>query len=82
MEEEQALVEVKRGTLHTFEGEPREVEGGVYLSPQEYLRMTGELARLQERTVERSVALPVVAIGAALLGVAAGLWWGRRRDDA
>lgn len=81
MHDEPGLVEVKRGTLETFEGESHAVEGGVYLAPQEYLRMNAELSRLKERTVETSMAVPVIAIGAALLGLAAGYWWGSRGDD-
>ena len=81
MHDETGVVEVKSGTLETFEGESQQVQGGVYLSPQEYLRMNGELGRLRERTVETSMAVPVIAIAAALLGLAAGYWWGSRGDD-
>ncbi|HEY0882232.1 MAG TPA: hypothetical protein VGD87_11905 [Archangium sp.] len=80
MEDDKSLLEVKTGVLSTFEGESYEVHGGVYLAPEEYLRLNGELQRLRERTVETSLALPVVAIGAALLGVAAGYWLGARGD--
>lgn len=81
MNDDKALLEVKTGVLNTFEGEAYEVQGGVYLSPQEYLRMSAELARLKDRTVETSLAVPVVAVGAALLGLAAGFWLGSRGDD-
>lgn len=80
-EDQKSLLEVKTGVLNTFEGENYEVHGGVYLAPEAYLRMNSELVRLRERTVESSVALPVVAIGAALLGLAAGYLLGSRSDD-
>lgn len=78
---ETELLEVKKGVLHTFDGEPHEVEGGAYLSPEAYLRTQGELEKLRQRHVESSVVTPVLVLGAVLLGVAAGFWLGRRGED-
>lgn len=75
------LLEVKKGVLHTFDGEPHEVEGGAYLSPEAYLRTTGELDKLRQQHVESSIATPLLVVGAALLGVAAGFWLARRNDE-
>lgn len=78
---ETELLEVKKGTLHTFDGEPHEVEGGAYLSPQVYLRTHAELEKLRQRQVESSLLMPALVLGAGLLGLAAGFWLGRRDDE-
>ena len=78
------VVEVKDGTLRTFEGEEVEVHGGAYLSPEAYLTTTGELDRLrdqQARMEERSTLVPGLIVAAALIGAAAGYWLGSRADD-
>lgn len=77
---ESELLEVKKGVLHTFDGEPHDVEGGAYLSPEAYLRTLAELDKLRQRHVESSIATPLLVLGAALLGVAAGYWLGRREE--
>lgn len=73
--------EVKKGILHSYDGEPHEVEGGAYLSPEVYLRTTAELDKLRQRHVESSALMPALVFGAGLLGLAAGFWLGRRGDD-
>lgn len=77
------LLEVKTGVLHTFDGETHEVQGGAYLSPEGYLTTHAELEhmRAQRRAEAESNLVPVVVVGAALLGFAAGFWLGRRHDD-
>jgi hypothetical protein len=78
------VVEVKNGTLHTFEGDEVEVHGGAYLSPEAFLTTNGELERLrdkQARLEERSALVPSLIAGAALLGLAAGFYLGSRSDD-
>ena len=75
------LLEVKTGVLHSYDGEPHEVEGGAYLSPEAYLRTSNELDKLRQREVESSLTMPALVFGAALLGLAAGFWLGRRGDD-
>ncbi|MBL9038624.1 MAG: hypothetical protein JNG84_08940, partial [Archangium sp.] len=47
----QNTVEVKKATVHTFEGESLEVSGGVYLSPEAMLMQQAELTRLRERAI-------------------------------
>jgi hypothetical protein len=79
---EPRLIEVKTGVLQTFDGEPHEVHGGVYLSPEAYLSTEAELLRLREKLLEESAAvIPALVLGGALLGLAAGFWLGRRGDD-
>jgi hypothetical protein len=70
------LLEVKSGVVVTFDGEQHEVHGGAYLSPEGYLAANAELEQLRQREAE---GVPgVVLLGAALLGLAAGYWLGRR----
>lgn len=72
-------VEVKVATLETFEGETKQVEGGVWLPPSEYLRLMGKAERpAPAPPTNNSVFL--VGVGAALAGVALG-WWLSRDDD-
>lgn len=73
-------LEVKKATVHTWDGEPHEVEGGAYLSPEVWLRTNGELEKLRQRHVESSALMPALVLGAGLLGLAAGYWLGRRDD--
>jgi hypothetical protein len=76
------LLEVKKAVLHTFDGEAHEVEGGAYLSPEAYLRTNAELEQLRvRREAEASAAVPMLVVGAALLGLAAGYFLGRRGDE-
>ena len=75
------LLEVKKGTLQSYDGEPHEVEGGAYLSPEAYLRTSAELEKLRHREVESALMMPALVFGAGLLGLAAGFWLGRRGDD-
>lgn len=77
-----SLFEVKKGTLHSYDGEAHEVEGGAYLSPEAYLRTAGELDGLRRRRLEENNKVLVgMVFGSALLGLAAGYWLGRRGDD-
>ncbi len=76
------LLEVKKGVLHSYDGEAHEVEGGAYLSPEAYLRTAGELEALRRRRLDESSAMVLgLVFGSALLGLAAGYWLGRRGDD-
>lgn len=76
------VLEVKKGVLHSYDGEPHEVEGGAYLSPEAYLRTAAELEQLRERQlVENGKFITGLIFGSALLGLAAGYWLGRRSDD-
>jgi hypothetical protein len=76
------LLEVKSGVLHTFDGETHEVQGGAYLTPEGFLATSAELDRLRAHYAEsQSNRGVVLVLGAALLGLAAGYWLGRRRDD-
>ncbi|MDP1829272.1 MAG: hypothetical protein Q8L48_38765 [Archangium sp.] len=74
-------LEVKKGLVHTWDGEPHEVEGGAYLSPEAYLRTNAELEKLRQQHVESSALMPALVFGAGLLGLAAGFWLARRGDD-
>lgn len=83
------VFEVKKGLLHSYDGEPHEVEGGAYLSPEAYLTTAAELEQLRRRRLADSTALIIgLVFGSALLGISAGFWMGRRggrpsrrRDD-
>ncbi len=76
------LFEVKKGVLHSYDGEPHEVEGGAYLSPEAYLRTAAELDQLRARRASESGSLLIgMVFGSALLGLAAGFWLGRRSGD-
>jgi hypothetical protein len=78
------VIEVANATLRTFDGEELEVHGGVYLSPDAYLAEAAEKERLKRheaQLAERSSLVPALVVGAALLGVAAGFWFGRRGDE-
>lgn len=76
------VLEVKSGKLETFDGESHEVHGGAYLSPEGFLATSAELDRLRAHHREfHSSKGPVLLLGAALLGLAAGFWLGRRGDD-
>lgn len=75
-------VEVKKATLHTWEGATLEVEGGAYLSPEEVLATSTELERLRAHRADAlSNKGPAIVLGAALLGLAFGFWLGRRSSD-
>ena len=71
----QELIEVATGVLHTPDGESHEVHGGAYLTPEVYLATHAELTALREREVASTVPL---LIGAALVGLGIGYWFGRR----
>jgi hypothetical protein len=76
------LLEVNKGVVNTFDGAAHEVEGGAYLSPEAYLRMNAELEQLRKRReAEASSTVPMLVVGAALLGLAAGYFLGRRGDE-
>jgi hypothetical protein len=76
------VLEVKKGVLHSYDGEPHEVEGGAYLSPEAYLRTAAELERGRERQLlENGQFITGLIFGSALLGLAAGFWLGRRSGD-
>jgi len=74
-------VEVKSAVVQTWEGESVEVEGGAYLPPEAFLATSAELDRLREKQQETSNLVPTLMVGAALFGLAAGYWLGRRDDD-
>jgi len=74
-------VEVKSAVVQTWEGESVEVEGGAYLPPEAFLATSAELDRLREQQQETSNLVPALLVGAALFGLAAGYWLGRRDDD-
>jgi hypothetical protein len=74
-------VEVKSAVVQTWEGESVEVEGGAYLPPEAFLATSAELDRLREKQQETSNVVPVLMVGAALFGLAAGYWLGRRDDE-
>ena len=77
-----SLLEIQRGVLHTYDGKKHEVEGGAYISPEAYLTTHAELERLREGHRARNSNLaPALIVGAALLGLAAGFWLGRRSDE-
>lgn len=74
------MFEVKKGVLHSYDGEAHEVEGGAYLSPEVYLSTAAELEKLRQRQLLDSTALIAgLVCGSALLGIAAGFWLGGRR---
>jgi hypothetical protein len=76
------VLEVKSGVLHTYDGEAHQVHGGAYLSPEGFLATSAELDRLRAHHAEfHSSKGPVILLGAALLGLAAGFWLGRRSGD-
>lgn len=78
-----SVIEVERAVVKTFEGDEVEVHGGVYLSPDAYLASTAELQKLKREDAQleaQSKLVPALIVGAALLGVAAGYWFGRRDD--
>jgi hypothetical protein len=71
----QEPIEVATGVLHTPDGESLDVHGGAYLTPEVYLATHAELNALREREIASTVPL---VIGAALLGLGLGFWFGRR----
>jgi hypothetical protein len=73
-------IEVKAATLETFEGETKQVHGGVWLPPEEYLRLSARHERSLEAVPPSNNTLLLVGVGAALLGVSLG-WWLSRDDD-
>ena len=75
-----SVFEVKKGVLHSYDGEPHEVEGGAYLSPEVYLATAAELEKLRQRQLlDSSSLIATLVCGSALLGLAAGYWMGSRR---
>ena len=75
------VLEVKSGVLHTFDGETLEVQGGAYLSPEGYLTTNAQLERIRRRQAAGETDLtPALVLRAALVGLAAGFWLGRRSD--
>ena len=77
------VVEVESAVVKPFDGEPVEVHGGVYLSPEAFLSTASELERLRERAAEGDQLprlLPVVACAAGLAGFAVGYWLANRRS--
>jgi hypothetical protein len=75
------IVEVRSAVLNTFEDGKVEVRGGTYLSPEAWLTTEGELERLRAKNAEleeKSLLVPSLVLGAALLGGALGFWLARR----
>lgn len=71
------ILEVHRAVVNTFEGEKLEVEGGAYLSPEAWLRTEAELDQLRAKKAEleeKSLLVPGLVVGAAVLGALVG-WW-------
>jgi hypothetical protein len=76
------VLEVDSAVVRTFDGEPHEVHGGAYLTPEAYLRTTAALEQLHQRQLaDRASTVPMLVVGAALLGLAAGYWFGGRSDE-
>lgn len=73
------FVEIRSGVLHTYDGEEIEVHGGAYLHPDGLLSTHAELEKLRNK--EPPIPSVPIILGAALLGLAAGFWLGRRSDD-
>lgn len=71
------VLEVSTAVVHTPEGDSVEVQGGAYLSPEAFLTTSAELNRLRERAAETN-SVAGLLLGAALVGLAAGYWLGRR----
>ena len=69
------VLEVKTAVVHTWDGEAHEVHGGAYLSPEGYLTSSAEVEKLRRQAEGTAVSL---ILGAALVGLAAGFWLGRR----
>lgn len=67
------ILEVKSGTVETFDGARHDVQGGAWLSPEAYLASHTELEQLRRR--EAASATPLL-VAAALVGLAAGAWLG------
>jgi hypothetical protein len=77
------LIEVASGVVTTPDGQSHQVLGGAYLPPGEFLRTNAELERLRQRDAEAAAsnALPLMVIGAGLIGLAAGYWLGRESTE-
>jgi hypothetical protein len=77
------LIEVSTGEVKTPEGESLQIHGGAYLPPDVYLRTNAELARLRQKQAEAAAsnALPMVIVGASLVGFAVGFWLGSKSDE-
>lgn len=80
---EQHLLEVATGTVKTPDGEQHQIHGGAYLSPEAYLHTQAELEKLRQAQADAAASklIPAMVIGAGVLGLAVGLWLGRRTDD-
>ena len=72
------VLEVKTAVVKTWDDEEHEVHGGAYLSPEGYLTSSGDVERLRRQAEGTAISL---VIGAALIGLAAGYWLGRRGGD-
>jgi len=74
------ILEVKSGQVETFDGERHQVQGGAWLSPEAVVASHTELEQLRRR--EAASVMPLV-LGAAAIGLAAGIWlgWWARDDD-
>ncbi len=78
-----SVIEVERAVVRTFEGDEIEVHGGVYLSPDAYLANAAQFERLTQHDAQRAGrtnVVPTLVVGAALVGLVAGFWFGHRDD--
>jgi hypothetical protein len=79
-----AVVEVRVAQVSTFDGETMDVQGGAYLSPEAWLSHDLELRRLREEKAQsdaKSMLVPGLMFGAALLGAAFGYWYARDNEE-
>ncbi len=77
------LLEVATGTLTTPDGEQHQIQGGAYLTPEAFLHTQAELEKLRQAQLDAAAsrALPMLTIGAGLVGFAIGYWLARDSDD-
>ncbi len=79
-----AVVEVRVAQVSTFDGETMDVQGGAYLSPEAWLSHDLELRLLFTQAAQndaRSLLVPGLMFGAALLGAAFGYWYARDNEE-